>query len=83
METEIKRRIDAILHNTRTQLDYVNISVRSDILEIVRAMSLVSGRPVVEVLKDFKSYIDLHITIANGKTTPVKRGRGRPRKEVK
>lgn len=83
METENKRRITTILDNARTQLEYVNVSVRSDILEIVRALSIITGKSQVSLYKELKQYIDLHITINETYKPQVKRGRGRPRKEVK
>jgi hypothetical protein len=78
MKTQHKQAIDKVIEQSIEQLKQLQIEIRTDLLDVIDALSLVTGKSQVEYLEDLNESIVFRIRLLKGIR---KRKVGRPRKE--
>jgi hypothetical protein len=78
MKTQHKQAIDKVIEESIEQLKQLQIEIRTDLLDVIDALSLVTGKSQVEYLEDLNEGIVFRIRLLKGIR---KRKVGRPRKE--
>jgi hypothetical protein len=78
MKTENQNAITKILITSVADLTKLHFQIREDLLEVIRALSLVTGKSQVEYLQELNKSVTFRIRLMKGIR---KRKVGRPRKE--
>ncbi len=77
MKTENQIHIEKILITSIADLTKLNIKIREDLLEVIRALSLVTGKTQIHYLQELSNVIEFRIRLIKGIR---KRKVGRPKK---